>query len=64
MQIAHLEFITPSTEDWLVVVDTETGTEVYNGHGHGDEMWTVLSYLRVGHTYTEIPDEEFEEKYS
>lgn len=64
MQIAHLEFITPSTGDWIVVVDTETGTEVYSGHGRGDELWTILSYLQVGHTYTEIPEEEFEEKYS
>lgn len=58
-----LKLITPYRGDWLVIIDEENGKEVYSGHGDGDELWEVLSYLGVEHCSEEIPDNEFEEKY-
>ena len=59
----NLKFITPASGDWLVIEDADSGYQIYSGHGNGDEMWDVLHYLKVDAEYTEISDEEFEEKY-
>lgn len=59
-----LNFIRPESGDWLVIEDADSGHQIYSGHGHGDEMWDVLCYLKVESEYIELPDEEYEEKYS
>lgn len=58
-----LEFHTPYSGDWLVIIDTQTGETVYEGHGDGDEIIAVMNHLGVDYGYTEHPDKEFEEKY-
>lgn len=59
-----LKFITPESGDWLVIENADTGEQVYSGHGHGDQMWDVLSYLGVIQEEVELPDNEYEEKYT
>ncbi len=61
--MGSLKFITPASGDWLVIEDADSGYQIYSGHGNGDEMWTFLNYLKVDAEYTEISDEEFQEKY-
>lgn len=60
----RLKFITPYSGDWLVIVDEDNGKEIYSGHGSGDEMYEVLSYLGIKFTNEELPDKEYEEKYA
>lgn len=59
-----LKFIRPESGDWLVIQDAYTEEQIYSGHGSGDQMWDVLTYLGVIQEEIEISDEEFEEKYS
>lgn len=56
-----LQFHTPASGDWLVITDGDT--QIYSGHGHGDEMWAVLDYLNIEQDYIEYPDEEYEGKF-
>lgn len=58
-----LEFHTPEAGDWLVIINSETGEEVYSGHGSGDQLDELLAYLGVEYSKTEHPDQEYEEKF-
>ena len=58
-----LEFHTPYNGDWLIIIDSETGKEIYSGHGSGDEMYAVLEYAKIENEWIEHPDKEFEEKF-
>lgn len=59
-----LEFHTPSSGDWLVILDTQTGEEVYSGHGSGDQMWAVMEHCGISYDCTEHNEEEYEEKFT
>lgn len=59
-----LEFHTPYCGDWLVIIDSETGKQIYSGHGSGDEIYAILDHAKIEHEWIEHPDEEYEEKYS
>lgn len=58
-----LQFFTPASGDWLVIVDEDNGVEIYSGHGHGDQIYDILRYAKITHEWTELPDEDFEDRF-
>lgn len=58
-----LVFHTPEGGDWLVIEDADSGQEIYSGHGHGDQIYDLLDYLKIESEHIEYPDEEYEEKF-
>lgn len=57
-----LEFHTPASGDWLVIIDTQTGETVYEGHG-GAAIYYVLQHFNILYTQQEHSDDIFEEKF-
>lgn len=57
-----LEFHTPASGDWLVIIDTQTGESVYEGHG-SDAIYYVLQHCGILYTQQEHSDDIFEEKF-
>lgn len=58
-----IKYHTPNSGDWLVITDENTGEEIYNGHGHGDQIYDILDHLGVNFESEEYDDDIYEEKF-